>query len=96
MSNIDEDEGLYERADDFINLANSLVEKSTSTKVSASLLFAASRFNAFIVASMTENTEELKNDKNEALEYFSDQYKKMFLSNLEDYIENYDEYFQSE
>ena len=37
----------------------------------------------------------LKNDKDEALEYFLDQYKKMFLSNVENYIENYDEYLKS-
>jgi len=95
MSKTDGDQALYECADEIINLANSLVKKSTDTKVSASLLFATSRFNAFIVASMTENAEELKNDKDEALEYFLDQYKKMFLSNVEDYIENYDEYLKS-
>lgn len=82
----------WERADAIINIANKQCDSATSGKVSSSLLYAASRFNAFIVASGSTSLEELKNDKEDAIKYFTEQYKKMLIENLDDYIENYETY----
>ncbi len=89
------DDGFWDRADSFIDLANSYCENVGTGKVSASLLYAAARFNASVVASSAASADELKGDKEEAIAYFSEQYKKMLEENLDDYIENYEKYMSS-
>ena len=82
----------WERADQIIELANKQVSGSEIGKVSSSLLYAAARFNSFNVASKADNVEEMKKDKEEAIKYFTEQYKKMLEENLDDYINNYEKY----
>lgn len=82
----------WERADKVIALANELVKDSTIGKVSSSLLYAAARFNSFNVATSVSSVEEMKKDKQEAIRYFTEQYKKMLTENLDDYIANYESY----
>ncbi|MEE8056740.1 MAG: DUF3144 domain-containing protein [Pseudomonadales bacterium] len=82
----------WERTDQIITLANGQVNDSTIGKVSSSLLYAAARFNTFNVASSAEGVAQMKNDKEDSIKYFTDQYKKMLTENLNDYIENYEAY----
>ena len=82
----------WERADKVIALANEQVKGSTIGKVSSSLLYAAARFASFNVASSATDAEEMKKDKEEAIKYFTEQYRKMLIENLDDYIENYEKY----
>lgn len=82
----------WERADAVIHLANDQCEAAPRSKVSASLLYAAARFNSFIVASSAANLDELRQDKNEAVKYFTEQYQKMLIENLDDHIANYEKY----
>lgn len=89
MSNNTEDKEFFDRADEIINLANKQCDNNPIGKVSSSLLFAAARFNAFIVASSAKDLEELKNDKAEAIKYFKEQYEKVFIENIDEYIKNY-------
>lgn len=90
MKNNNKDSEFFNRADEIINLANKQCDHAASGKVSSSLLFAAARFNAFIVASSAKDVEELKNDKKEAIKYFTEQYEKMFIENIDEYIKNYE------
>lgn len=92
MSNNDVDSAFWDRADDVIHLANEQCETVQRSKVSASLLYAAARFNAFIVAGKANSAEEMKQDREEAVQYFVEQYRKMLVENLDDYIENFSEY----
>jgi len=82
----------WERADQVIALANAQVKGTTIGKVSSSLLYAAARFNSFNVASSADGVDEMKKDKEEAIRYFTEQYKKMLTENLDDYIENFERY----
>jgi len=82
----------WKRADQLIALANEQVKEETIGKVSSSLLYAAARFNSFNVASSAENVEEMKRDKEEAIKYFTEQYRKMLIENLDEYIENFEKY----
>jgi predicted metal-dependent hydrolase len=87
------DEKFFERADAYINLANEHINtKVESRLVSASLMFASARFNAWISASGFENGEDLKARKKELLEYFTNQYTSMLEENLDNYADNYDLY----
>jgi hypothetical protein len=64
--------------------------------VSASLLYAAARFNSFNVASSARDVEELKQHKEEAIRYFTEQYRKALEENLDDYIDNFSLYNSAE
>ena len=90
MSTSKTDDNFYNRADEFINLANKQSDDISVSKVNSSLLFAASRFNAFIVSSMSNNIEDLKRDKDEAIKFFTDQYIKMLTENIDENIKNYE------
>lgn len=91
MQNTDDE--FYERADQHIRLSNQqITEEIGKGKVSASMLFATSRFNAWISASGWETAEELANAKQETIEYFLAEYRKMLEENLDEYIENFEEY----
>lgn len=89
MSGETEDKEFFDRADAIIALANSQCDDFSIGKVSSSLLFAAARFNAFIVASSAKDLDELKKDKEEAVKYFKQQYEKVFIENMDEYIKNY-------
>ncbi|KZZ59763.1 hypothetical protein A3762_03695 [Oleiphilus sp. HI0125] len=82
----------WERADEVIAVANKQAADADTRKVSSSTLYAAARFNAFNVASSADDVEEMKKDKEEAIRYFTEQYRKMLTENLDEYIESYDEY----
>lgn len=86
----------WERADQIIALANDQVQGSTIGKVSSSLLYAAARFNSYNVATSAHDVEEMRKDKEEAVRYFTEQYRKMLLENIDDYIENFEKYLATE
>ncbi len=86
MSNEQADNEFWNIADSFIHLANEHMDKHPEGKVSSAMLYAAARFNAFIVASAAD--ADLKEEKDAAIEYFSGQYKNMFKENIEDYESN--------
>jgi hypothetical protein len=86
------DDKFWERADSFIELANQHCGDIGRGKVSASLLYAAARFNAFVAASQSESGRDLRASKKEALDYFSDQFRKMLSENIDDYSANFRKY----
>lgn len=86
------DKEFWDRANQFINLANEQSQEVSPGEVSSSLLFAAARFNAFVAAATARNIDELKENKEEAIRYFSNQYYEMFVENIEDWIENYEKH----
>jgi hypothetical protein len=94
-SETDVDAEFWQRADAHIHLANAQCDKIGAGKVSASLLYAAARFNAFIVASQAEDDKALRAQRQRAVEYFVGQYRKMFEENIDDYISNYKKYIES-
>ncbi|MDQ7084962.1 MAG: DUF3144 domain-containing protein [Sulfurovum sp.] len=87
------DEKFYERADAHIALANgSMNEKLHPGLVANSLMFGASRFNAWVTASGYQKSEDLANEKDDIVEFFAKQYKLMLAENIDSYVENFDEY----
>jgi len=86
----------WDRADEIIRIANEQCKNTSDGKVSSSLLYAAARFNAFIIASTSEDVSDLMKNKDEALNYYCDQYRKMLIENLDDNIDNYAKYFKED
>ena len=84
----------WARADALINLANDQCENAHPNEVSASTMFASARFNAFILASSSDSAEHMKQERERALEYFTDQFRKMMESNLDEFAQNFDKYMR--
>jgi len=92
----DTDEKFFNRADAHIHLANEQLADIARGKVSASLMFAAARYNAWVSATDLQSSQELQNRKAELMEYFLGQYKSMLEHNLDNYIEHFDNYMKSQ
>ncbi|MGZ5080311.1 MAG: DUF3144 domain-containing protein [Usitatibacter sp.] len=74
-----EDQAFFDLVTRFLNEANAMNDTEHRSRISAALLFAAARFNAFTWMhreAMPEQTEA------EAVEFFADHYKAMFKDNL--------------
>ena len=91
MSDVQRDKQFWELADSFIQLANTHLSDAKPSKVSASALFAAARFNAFVITAATENKAQLIAEKESAIAYFLEQYEKMLRENLDEHMSRYDE-----
>ena len=74
---------ILEMADKFITLGNDLIRSQDLGTVGAAFRYAAARFAAF---EAHQKTQSLASDKAGALEWFSTEYRKMLLENLDDYI----------
>jgi len=89
----DVDSEFYNRADAHIHLANDQVTKEIGRgKVSSSFMFGMSRYAAYVSATSCDSKDEMISDKEKAIEYFVDQFKKSLEENYDDYIENFDKY----
>lgn len=86
------DDEFWKITDDFINLANEQCDKHKNGKVSTSILFSAARFNSFMYASTAKDLSDFQKDKDMAVEYLTEQYKKVLIENLSDYEKNYKDY----
>lgn len=78
-----------ELVDLFIDQGNELAKKSNSENVSLALLHAASRYNAYVVASHAESFDQYEQDIADAKSYFQSQYSNMLDENFEDYKQVY-------
>jgi len=72
-------------ADQFINLANGLVQESKQDpgRVGAAMQYAVARFNAH---EASIKSEDLVASRDEAIEWFSNQFKEMLTDNIDQYI----------
>lgn len=87
------DDKFYDRADAHIHLTNDqITEEVGRGKASASMMYATARFNAWVSATGWNSGEEMKSSKEETLEYFVAEYRKMLEENLDDYIDNFADY----
>lgn len=80
--------------DNFIDQANAFAEENSPENVGMALLFAASRFNAFVVSQHAESLADFEKDLQKAKSFFSNQYLEMLEENLDDYKKIYDKYHQ--
>jgi hypothetical protein len=86
------DEKFYERADAHIHLSNEQLVDISRGKVSASMMYSVARFNAWVSATGFTKSEEMAAAKDETIEYFVNEYRKMLDENLSDYITNFENY----
>lgn len=92
MSDTDKDKEFYEMADEYIALANKQSKNVNQGKVSATFLYAAARFNIFLVASGAASADDFAAKKENVSDYFMTEYKKMLEEHFADYKENFEKY----
>lgn len=73
-----QEEVFHEVADEFINLANDLSDDWALPFLSAAIMFAAARYNAF---NFKSNYGDEVN-REEAIRYYTEQYGKMLRENM--------------
>ncbi|WP_438971767.1 DUF3144 domain-containing protein [Methylophaga sp.] len=81
-----------ERCDEFIDLANQQHAETEVDNVNAAILFSASRFSVFSTAPQFDEVEKLQEEKQKIIEYFTQRFAEMMATNLDEYIERFDEY----
>ncbi len=86
------DDKFYDRADAHINLSNEQTRAAGSGKVSASMMYATARFNAWLSACGFADATKMQESRQETIDYFVAQYRKMLEENLDDYIANHAKY----
>ena len=86
------DEVFWRVADTLIDSANKLAAEVERSVVSAGMVYAASRFNSFVIASQCGSKEMLETEKAAAIDYFVNQYKIALTENIADYQANFDKY----
>ena len=90
----DVDDKFYERADAHIRLSNDQLKDIGRGKVSASMMYATSRFNAWVTACGYDSSSDMAESKEETINYFVDQYRLMLEENIDDYIDNFAKYME--
>ena len=91
--NDEELDEIYRRmVDMFIDRANEFAESESQENVGMALLYAASRFNAFVVSQHANTLEDYERDIPKAREFFRAQYQQMLDENIEDYKQVYTKY----
>ncbi len=88
------DEHFYDRADAHIALANEQTDSASRGKVSASFLYAAARFNAWVSACGFKNADEMRAAKEVTVDYLLAQYRAMLAENLDDYADHFEKYMR--
>ncbi len=78
--------------EEFIDQANHISSTQGLDSVSSALMYAAARFSAFNAASKYDSADALSVDKQEAVKYFSETFKKMFQQNMDEYEKNFEKY----
>lgn len=84
------DPEFYNRADALIGLANQQLGASSRGQVSASMMYAAARFNAWVSACGFGQAQAMREARQETVDYFVKQYRAMLEENLDDYIAGFD------
>ncbi len=91
MSDPDIDREFRAMVDAFIGLANRQGESAPRENVGMALLYAAARFNSFVVAAHASDLAKYEAQRSTATEFFTGEYLRMLNENLDDYRRIYDE-----
>lgn len=78
-----DDQALRQLADKFITLANEQSETMAPDMVGLGFMFGASRYSAFVVANQCEDLEVFNLNMEEALDFYTNQFRRMMQQNLD-------------
>ncbi|AFJ02504.1 Protein of unknown function (DUF3144) [Methylophaga frappieri] len=89
----EQDKAFFDRADAFIQLANSQMAEGTEAgQVSASFMYSLARYNAWFSAAGWQSGQDLAKVRGETIEMFVKEFQRLLEMNMDDYITNFDKY----
>jgi hypothetical protein len=94
--NTQEENQFWDLVDRFIQQANAACDELEPGAVSAALLNAAARFNAFVVASASLDRNEFIEEIEPAQQHLTECYRTLLGDNLDDYREHYKIYIRTD
>lgn len=74
-------------ADRFIDTANRQLNDTEAATVNSAFLYGASRFSAFVTVQKTGSLSRFDEKHDEAVEYYTNEFKTMLQQNLQHYRE---------
>lgn len=90
------DKAFFDRADAYIKLANSQMEKGIQAgEVSPSFMYGLARYSAWFTAAGWTNGKDMADARDETVEFFVSEFRRMLELNMDDYIQNFDNYVQA-
>jgi hypothetical protein len=89
MSNSSDEDIFWNLVESFIEQANNACDNSDPGIVSAAMMNAAARFNAFVVAHSSLDKNEFAEDVEGTLNYLTGRYRDFLKEHMEDYRDNY-------
>jgi hypothetical protein len=93
MSNSEESQ-FWDLVDAFIEQANGACDLADPGLVSAALLNAAARFNAFVVASASIDRAQFVDEIDSAQKYLTGRYAELVRDHMDDYRDNFQVYIR--
>jgi hypothetical protein len=84
-----DDARYWQLVEQFIETANNATEETDAGLVSAALLNAAARFNAFVMAHSSLDSHEFGEDFDGTLQYMTGRYRDFLKEHMSDYRDNY-------
>lgn len=91
MSDITRDKAFYDLADAHIRVANEQMGHTKPSTASAAMLFAAARFNAFVIQAASANKGEMLTQKEAAIAYFLNEYETYLRENIDEHLKRYED-----
>lgn len=85
MSQEQKNQEFRKLADSFIEVANKHCDTVDRSLVGSAMLFATARFASFVVASHARDQAHYESEIDNALAFFSDEFKRRLGDNLEEY-----------
>jgi len=85
-------EAFVQRADEHIILANKQMSEKMITpgEASASFMYGLARFNAWVAATDFDSAQDMKDAKEEIIEYFTKEYKNLLAQHIDEHIDSFD------
>ena len=93
----------FDRADQFIKLANEFCRPPKDKKVnpaelrgqvSAAMLFSAARFNTWVSANTFKDGNEMRDSKDQVMAYLVQQFQAMLEDNYDEYCDQFENYLR--
>lgn len=91
MSEQPRDKAFYDLADAHIRVANEHMGQVKPSQASAAMLFAAARFNAFVIMAASADKGEMLAQKEAAIAYFLNEYEKNLRENIDEHLARYED-----
>lgn len=89
MTETNDEQLFWDLVESFIQKANDACDAADPGIVSAAMLNAAARFNAFVVAHSSLDKNEFAEDVENSVNYLTGRYRDFLKEHMEDYRENY-------